>query len=121
MKHLAIFEGVYEPNKPIDKESSSQYVNEFIRNQGKMETEPVVKPMKDVIKIYGKTKDPRFQNNLMMQGSKSKVVHFNSVEGRMMTNEEIQEKKDTYRAMLNFPKNIVIEHRTEKGKEEVRL
>lgn len=66
---LAILEGVYKPNQPIDKDSSTQYVNEFIRKQGKMYKEPHVKPMKDVIKIYGKTNDPRFQNSILARSS----------------------------------------------------
>lgn len=38
-----------------------------------------------------------------------------------MTNKEVQDKFDEIRQMKNFPRELVIEHRTEKGKEEVRL
>jgi hypothetical protein len=41
--------------------------------------------------------------------------------GRMLSNKEIQEKKDEFRQMKQYPKNLIIEHRTEKGKEEVSL
>ena len=38
-----------------------------------------------------------------------------------MTNKEIQDKLDEIKHMKNFPRELVIEHRTEKGKEDVKL
>lgn len=86
-----------------------------------MDREPHVKPVKDVIKIFGKTNDPRFQNSIIVRGSQTKSQHFNAKEGRAMTNKEVQDKLDEIRQMRNFPRELVIEHRTEKGKEDVRL
>lgn len=38
-----------------------------------------------------------------------------------MTNKEVQDKHDELKEMRNYPRELVIEHRTEQGKEEVRL
>jgi hypothetical protein len=41
--------------------------------------------------------------------------------GRLLTNKEIQDKEDEYKTSMLYPQNLVLEHRTENGKEEVKL
>jgi len=42
-------------------------------------------------------------------------------DGKQLTKTQIQKKKDHYRMMFNYPKKLIIENRTEHGKEEVKL
>lgn len=116
--HLAILEGVYEPNKQITQLSASQNVHEFIRKRGNIDQEPNVKPIKDLVKIFGKC--PGYNKNSMIIKSK-KPPQMHPTEGRLLTNQEIQEKRDQYKMLKNYARNLVIENRTEKGKEEVKL
>ena len=52
--HLAVLEGVYNMNEPVEKVQAEIPVHEFIRQRGNIEKEPNVKQMKDLVKIFGK-------------------------------------------------------------------
>ena len=112
-KNQVILEGVYKPNEPISREHASQFVNEFIRERGNLKTEPVVQPKRDVIKILG---DPKIEP---IPWEKRKKQY--GIDGHILTVKEIEQKKQSLRLMHDYPKHIVIENRTEKGKEEVTL
>ena len=112
-KNQVILEGVYKPNAPISRSHAKQFVNEFIRERGNLKSEPVVQPKRDVIKILG---DPMIEP---IPWEKQKKQY--GIDGHILTAKEIDQKKQSLRLMHDYPKQIVIENRTEKGKEEVAL
>lgn len=52
-KTQVTLDGVYVPNRPILKSTAAKYVNEFIREKGNLDSEPIVKPKEELIKIFG--------------------------------------------------------------------
>ena len=57
MKSQVTMDGVYIPNRPILKVNAAKYVNEYIREKGNLDSEPIVKPKDELIKIFGDPKD----------------------------------------------------------------
>ena len=57
MKSQVTMDGVYIPNRPITKTNAAKYVNEYIREKGNLDSEPIVKPKDELVKIFGDPKD----------------------------------------------------------------
>ena len=58
-----MLEGVYNINEPVEKNQAEVPVHEFIRQRGNIGKEPNVKPLKDLVKIFGKC--PGYGESLM--------------------------------------------------------
>ena len=84
------------------------YINEYLRQRGNLEEEPVVKPKQDLIKIIGDPKQT-FGENPSSQRNK-----------KYIRKDEIK-KREERKQMLYYPKYLVLVNREEKGKEEVKL
>ena len=53
-------------NEPVEKVDAEVPVHEFIRHRGNIEKEPNVKPMKDLVKVFGKC--PGYGNSMLQLG-----------------------------------------------------
>lgn len=72
-------------------------MNEFIREKGNLDTEPIVKPKDELIKIFGDPKDPNdaARRSLAQVQRPTKVIV--GSDGRELTEREILRVKDHYR------------------------
>jgi hypothetical protein len=76
------------------------HVHEFIRERGNIKKEVNVKPIKDLIKIFGKA--PGYIQNSI--ATKPKVMpQMHPTQNRLLTNKEIQDTKDEYKMMKLYP------------------
>ena len=86
-------------------------MHEFLRERSseKFEEEPVVKPVKDVIQIFGDphlpSKEGGFKDNYKKESEKV------NEEGRVLTRLEIEVEKDKLNFLYNLPKFLLVENR----------